>query len=1512
MIVYFDFQDGAGWENVTAYISPEIRIRSRAMSDSFKYAVNYTSFTIRYNAALFARLRAETEYVLVQIREDDDTTNLFTGEFLPAISTTYNGLLYTQNIELEVEDYTHRLDTNIAEFVKEDYPILAHTGNSLVHSLFTAAGVSTSLISTSVSISTNVEAVALQEDSNALEFLSTIMYEYGWVPNWDENGLFKPIKWIQASGATPVFTFNEDNISIEVEESTAQIDDEALKLYWYGLGERTNTIVYTEDTPYDEDGNFEGVAVLHDTFYPEEANVIDDTTGTYQKVYQEYEDSGIKFYQSRYGVAEGYDQYSPSFAVEHSDFTKLLITKNHVLYTRKDDSLVVETEEYNNSKARIRLANYTAGSLYLYYLHINADVTFTKSQSTVLVEYVTGTQKIQEYDTKFIYTQADADTLAKAMSNALWYGKHTYSFPSDEYVAEGALVAIVTNSGINTTGIVMEREYDAITEAYTYEVKQIIPTYQAVSARTTRISALASSSVASRSTLATEQISAISSDSYLTPSEKITTRAQWTAVVAEKSTLDAEADTYAVSRVAYDAAFQTLANYLNGGSVWSSGWPLWINDTYYTTTTAVVGATYLSTWQAYYTARDALKTAITAAVNAEAEAAAAAAAAAQADADTAISNAHAATRMVTISAASITRSRAGVLSPATLAVASKYGDDGTAYAGRFSIANSTDGVTWDIDYGIPNDPAGRQYLWPKTSVDWSMNNGTLVLSSSKLIYTATTGDSNMYRLFSFAGGTYNKIYLRVKQTAGTINPLIVVYYSTGSHGYSGSYYKNVSGAIPAIGTDYVIAIDMSVLTAGGTDWTSNTITGIRLDLGNVTAQAFEISEIYVGNAATLWYRSAANESSYTCTVPVSSLGSFVVSTRVRLYEAGGFTIGLDEKIAGITADSNTAPLYWGALTTAPTSNVVANDYYFDNNIPESGGGVIRYWSGTAWVQATSAWTYWATAWKTAIADATTWATDNSATLADVSAFMTAIIENAVIKNGIIDYLATSTQVSTALCEDGVTRRMETDWDNAVTTMRSGDQDEVIEMVDGQFTSYSGIGAARRALRHSGASLGWYDSPVGGVESLVARLSRGADSSNVILGDGIEYLMKSDSLTTKTLPTNMYRYTSAIYDGNLYMPQSNGTTLEIYNIAAGTTTTKTLPTNMSRGTCFIYDGNLYMPQSNGTTLEIYNIAAGTTTTKTLPTSMSRNTCFIYDGNLYMPQNNGTTLEIYNIAAGTTTTKTLPTNMLRYASAIYDGNLYMPQSNGTTLEIYNIAAGTTTTKTLPTNMSRGTSAIYDGNLYMPQSNGTTLEIYNIAAGTTTTKTLPTNMSRDTSAIYDGNLYMPRDNGTTLEIYNIAAGTTTTKTLPTNMYRYTCSVYDGNLYMPQYNGTTLELYTFATPCQVGAGIIEAGSNANGSYIKFSDGTMECWGDSSTLITTATASASICYGAGTFSFPATFYAAPSIRNVFLSASINALLVWGGQINTISTTGFTCYLLGNSTSASGYLGYHVIGRWKA
>jgi len=158
---------------------------------------------------------------------------------------------------------------------------------------------------------------------------------------------------------------------------------------------------------------------------------------------------------------------------------------------------------------------------------------------------------------------------------------------------------------------------------------------------------------------------------------------------------------------------------------------------------------------------------------------------------------------------------------------------------------------WSMDNvpEIPDNVAATAYVqdaWA-TIDGWGVAGGTGSVSGGNLSLTATSGNLYITKTsMSFSGDTNRTIRFKIRQIAGTVNPTMSIYYITSGHSWSESYYLNLTGRVPSINTWYIIDVDMSALTVGGTDWITNTITGIRLDPGSTSGDQFDIDFIYIG------------------------------------------------------------------------------------------------------------------------------------------------------------------------------------------------------------------------------------------------------------------------------------------------------------------------------------------------------------------------------------------------------------------------------------------------------------------------------------------------------------------------------------------------------------------------------------------------------------------------------------------------------------------------------------------
>lgn len=128
---------------------------------------------------------------------------------------------------------------------------------------------------------------------------------------------------------------------------------------------------------------------------------------------------------------------------------------------------------------------------------------------------------------------------------------------------------------------------------------------------------------------------------------------------------------------------------------------------------------------------------------------------------------------------------------------------------------------------------------------------------------------------AIAGTTYRIVRVRARAGASGVFEG-VLYYATGGHGMSSSYRKQITAPANFAEGEWVeMEFDMAALTAGGTDWISNTITQLRLDfLSNNADSDVDAIELLdaAGNVGQAWYFTAGVEGFTATNGSVSHVG----------------------------------------------------------------------------------------------------------------------------------------------------------------------------------------------------------------------------------------------------------------------------------------------------------------------------------------------------------------------------------------------------------------------------------------------------------------------------------------------------------------------------------------------------------------------------------------------------------------------------------------------------------------
>lgn len=146
---------------------------------------------------------------------------------------------------------------------------------------------------------------------------------------------------------------------------------------------------------------------------------------------------------------------------------------------------------------------------------------------------------------------------------------------------------------------------------------------------------------------------------------------------------------------------------------------------------------------------------------------------------------------------------------------------------------------------------GYQEYFNGTLASWSALSATLTPALGGMVVDATGTDPIIRRSgLSFSGAANRYVTIEATRTSvgGTWDGN--VFYTTGGHGESGSFFKRIATSnIFPVGERVSVTLDMHALTAGGTDWASNTITGIRIDFDQTSPGDFIVHSVRVGPLA---------------------------------------------------------------------------------------------------------------------------------------------------------------------------------------------------------------------------------------------------------------------------------------------------------------------------------------------------------------------------------------------------------------------------------------------------------------------------------------------------------------------------------------------------------------------------------------------------------------------------------------------------------------------------------------
>lgn len=136
-----------------------------------------------------------------------------------------------------------------------------------------------------------------------------------------------------------------------------------------------------------------------------------------------------------------------------------------------------------------------------------------------------------------------------------------------------------------------------------------------------------------------------------------------------------------------------------------------------------------------------------------------------------------------------------------------------------------------------------------STADWSKTQCTMSTPAKSVTRVTQSGSADNWidRIVEVDGGKSQLIIIRYKYVSGTV-PAGLILYATSGHGFNGSYQKGFKWILD--GEWHIVVLDMSDLTAGGTDWIDNTITELRVDVIDAGSSGImDIDYIAIGTRA---------------------------------------------------------------------------------------------------------------------------------------------------------------------------------------------------------------------------------------------------------------------------------------------------------------------------------------------------------------------------------------------------------------------------------------------------------------------------------------------------------------------------------------------------------------------------------------------------------------------------------------------------------------------------------------
>lgn len=460
-LAYFDFLDGSA--DLGPYDLSSALLYERLCDDNYGPATNYCRITLRFDGDFRARGAAQTGDIYCRIFRDGEP--YFFGRIAPTDHFVSDGVALDDSadvtdFDLEVEDFSALLEREVQaedEIYWENHYVCNPNEPqlSIYHRLLSLCGLPVAVVDPGEVELTVLRAYTVPEGT-VKEAIKQLLYEYGLVHRFDEHGNATLFRWLEELPESSM-DIDENIILAGLDAERMARDADGAKVVWYPLKDKADVLVYMADLPFGDDGLRSGYPIQPGLLWPEEANV-DET-------WWDYQDTALL------------KKVQGSLTVKNTDFTQLVLTKNHRIDARVDDGVVQSfSPTFKNLRARVAYQHAATVPLNIYYCNIYADVVYRAAKNEIQKSNLASPKKFVSYEAAHIHDELSAARLCCALADGYTLGRWRYSFQSETKIPLGLRGNLRDPySGLQVLVLLIERVFDPDTEIYKYKAISIGP-----------------------------------------------------------------------------------------------------------------------------------------------------------------------------------------------------------------------------------------------------------------------------------------------------------------------------------------------------------------------------------------------------------------------------------------------------------------------------------------------------------------------------------------------------------------------------------------------------------------------------------------------------------------------------------------------------------------------------------------------------------------------------------------------------------------------------------------------------------------------------------------------------------------------------------------------------------------------------------------------------------------------------------------------------------------------------